>query len=145
MFDLLTLLQEGEGQWYSLDGELIMRNGEVIGTQAPTGHRVLLDARFDLPYGKYWKKVELLKYIAKLLPLLFLLWPNIIKNSIVTLRSLLWHTCWCSSTVWKSVGFNSILCSYVIVQFHTVKLSFNTIPLLAISIIWCNSTWKKSI
>ena len=36
----------------SLDSELIMKNGEVIGTQAPTGHTVLLDARFELPYGE---------------------------------------------------------------------------------------------
>jgi hypothetical protein len=44
--------QEGEGKWLSLDSELIMRNGEVIGTQAPTGHSVLVDARFELPYGE---------------------------------------------------------------------------------------------
>ena len=37
----------------SLDSELIMRNGEVVGTQTPTGHSVLIDARFELPYGKY--------------------------------------------------------------------------------------------
>ena len=30
-----------------------MRTGEVIGTQTPTGHSVLIDARFELPYGKY--------------------------------------------------------------------------------------------
>ena len=46
------MFQEGEGKWLSLDSELIMRNGEVIGTQTPTGHSVLIDARFELPYGK---------------------------------------------------------------------------------------------
>ena len=29
-----------------------MRNGEVIGTQTPTGHSCLVDARFELPYGR---------------------------------------------------------------------------------------------
>ena len=29
-----------------------MKNGEIIGTQAPTGHVILVDARFELPYGK---------------------------------------------------------------------------------------------
>ncbi|CAH1797365.1 unnamed protein product, partial [Owenia fusiformis] len=27
-----------------------MKNGEVVGTQCPTGHSVLIDARFELPY-----------------------------------------------------------------------------------------------
>ena len=45
-------LKEGEGKWLSLDAELIMRNGEPIGTQCPTDHHVLIDARFELPYGK---------------------------------------------------------------------------------------------
>ena len=44
--------QEGDGRWLSLDGELIMKNGEVMGTQSPTGHTVLIDARFELPYGE---------------------------------------------------------------------------------------------
>ncbi|XP_048250528.1 protein unc-13 homolog B-like isoform X1 [Haliotis rufescens] len=42
--------QEGEGKWLSLEAELIMQNGEVIGTQHQTGHNVLIDARFELPY-----------------------------------------------------------------------------------------------
>lgn len=33
-----------------------MKNGEVIGTQSPTGHDILIDARFELPYGKHGKK-----------------------------------------------------------------------------------------
>ncbi|XP_065944867.1 protein unc-13 homolog B isoform X5 [Magallana gigas] len=41
---------EGEGRWLSLDSELIMRNGKVTGTRFPTGHTILLDARFELPY-----------------------------------------------------------------------------------------------
>jgi len=44
-------LQEGDGQWVSLDSEIIMKNGEPIGTQTPTGHYVLLDTRFEPPPG----------------------------------------------------------------------------------------------
>ena len=35
----------------SLDSEIIMKNGEPIGTQTPTGHYVLLDTRFEPPPG----------------------------------------------------------------------------------------------
>jgi len=44
-------LQDGSGQWLSMDSEIIMKNGEPIGTQGPTGHYVLLDAHFELPSG----------------------------------------------------------------------------------------------
>ncbi|XP_063432619.1 protein unc-13 homolog A-like isoform X5 [Mytilus trossulus] len=40
---------EGDGQWLSLDSEIIMHNGEVRGTRYPTGHSILIDARFELP------------------------------------------------------------------------------------------------
>jgi len=43
--------QDGAGQWLSMDSEIIMKNGEPIGTQGPTGHYVLLDAHFELPSG----------------------------------------------------------------------------------------------
>ena len=45
--------KDGAGQWYwlSMDSEIIMKNGEPIGTQGPTGHYVLLDAHFELPSG----------------------------------------------------------------------------------------------
>ncbi|KAL3866052.1 hypothetical protein ACJMK2_043393, partial [Sinanodonta woodiana] len=42
--------QEGVGKWLFMDSELIMQNGEVMGTRGPTGHSVLIDARFELPY-----------------------------------------------------------------------------------------------
>lgn len=45
--------QEGSGQWLSLDAELLMRDGEVVGTKHPTGHSLLVDCRFELPFGKY--------------------------------------------------------------------------------------------
>jgi len=44
-------VQEGDGEWVSLDSEIIMKNGEPIGTQTPTGHYVLLDTRFEPPPG----------------------------------------------------------------------------------------------
>jgi hypothetical protein len=35
----------------SLDAEQIMQNGVVVGTRNPTGDYLLLDCRFELPYG----------------------------------------------------------------------------------------------
>lgn len=45
-------LQEGKGRWLSLDQELVIQNGEIVGTRFPSEHHVLLDARFELPYGE---------------------------------------------------------------------------------------------
>jgi len=50
-FDVVLCGQDGAGQWLSMDSEIIMKNGEPIGTQGPTGHYVLLDAHFELPSG----------------------------------------------------------------------------------------------
>ena len=44
--------EEGSGQWLSLEAELVMRDGEVVGTKTPTGHSLLIDCRFELPFGK---------------------------------------------------------------------------------------------
>ncbi|XP_012935804.1 protein unc-13 homolog A, partial [Aplysia californica] len=41
---------EGKGKWLQLDSELVMDNGEVVGTRLPTEHRILMDARFEQPY-----------------------------------------------------------------------------------------------
>ncbi|RWS16439.1 protein unc-13 A-like protein [Dinothrombium tinctorium] len=40
----------GEGQWISLDAELVMNEGEVCGTHTPTGHILLIEAHFEPPY-----------------------------------------------------------------------------------------------
>ncbi|XP_076049378.1 uncharacterized protein LOC143030059 [Oratosquilla oratoria] len=48
--------EEGEGRWYNLDAELLTENGEVLGTRDPTGDSVLLDCRFELPWGKKAKE-----------------------------------------------------------------------------------------
>lgn len=47
------MFQDGEGDWVSLDAELEMSDGVVTGTRCPTGHYLLIDARFELPFGKY--------------------------------------------------------------------------------------------
>ena len=52
--DRLLVVQEGDGEWVSLDSEIIMKNGEPIGTQTPTGHYVLLDTRFEPPPGIFF-------------------------------------------------------------------------------------------
>ena len=43
---------EGSGKWLQIDQELETRNGEVVGTRGPTGHSILVDVRFELPYGE---------------------------------------------------------------------------------------------
>lgn len=39
-------------QWYNIDSEQIVNNGEVQGTKNSTGHMILLNVHFDTPYGK---------------------------------------------------------------------------------------------
>lgn len=34
--------------------EVILMNGEVAGTRNPTGHMILLDCRFELPFGDFY-------------------------------------------------------------------------------------------
>jgi hypothetical protein len=40
------------GKWLPLEADLVMRDGEVVGTKTPTMHAIFIDARFELPYGK---------------------------------------------------------------------------------------------
>lgn len=35
-----------------LDSEVLMKADEIYGTKNPTPHRVLLDTRFELPFGE---------------------------------------------------------------------------------------------
>ncbi|KAG8236058.1 hypothetical protein J437_LFUL011981 [Ladona fulva] len=44
--------EEGVGQWLSLEAELVMEDGEVVGTKGSTGHSLLVDCRFELPFGE---------------------------------------------------------------------------------------------
>nr|XP_040053646.1 uncharacterized protein LOC120831873 isoform X1 [Gasterosteus aculeatus aculeatus] len=52
--------EEGLGNWIFLDSEVLMKADEIYGTKNPTPHRVLLDARFELPFdipddeAQYW-------------------------------------------------------------------------------------------
>lgn len=49
----VLLFQEGPGKWTSLDSEVLMREDEICGTTNPTPHQVLLDTRFELPFGMH--------------------------------------------------------------------------------------------
>ncbi|KAG8041449.1 hypothetical protein G9C98_002742, partial [Cotesia typhae] len=42
--------EEDCGQWVSLDSELEMRGGEVVGTKVPTGHSLLISCKFEQPF-----------------------------------------------------------------------------------------------
>lgn len=45
-------VQEGPGEWLTLDSQVIMNDNEICGTKDPTLHLLLLDTRFELPLGK---------------------------------------------------------------------------------------------
>ncbi|KAF7240032.1 hypothetical protein EYD10_13428 [Varanus komodoensis] len=54
--------EEGPGEWCPLEAEVVMKGQEVCGTKTPTPHKILLDARFELPFdipeeeAKYWTR-----------------------------------------------------------------------------------------
>ncbi|XP_025063271.1 protein unc-13 homolog B isoform X1 [Alligator sinensis] len=57
--------EEGPGEWFTLEAEVVMKHDEICGTRKPTLHKILLDARFELPFdipeeeARYWtKKLE---------------------------------------------------------------------------------------
>ncbi|XP_014251915.2 uncharacterized protein LOC106668030 isoform X2 [Cimex lectularius] len=63
--------EEGPGEWVSLDAELVMMDGEVVGTKEATGHSLLVDCRFELPFdaenteaADLQRKLELLNSIV---------------------------------------------------------------------------------
>lgn len=45
-------VQEGPGEWLTLDSQVIMNDNEICGTKDPTLHLLLLDTRFELPLGE---------------------------------------------------------------------------------------------
>ncbi|KFP32957.1 Protein unc-13 A, partial [Colius striatus] len=45
----IPTLQEGPGEWLTLDSQVIMTDNEISGTKDPTFHRILLDTHFELP------------------------------------------------------------------------------------------------
>lgn len=51
---LSPYIQDGPGEWLTLDSQVIMADSEICGTKDPTFHRILLDTRFELPLGEYW-------------------------------------------------------------------------------------------
>ncbi|XP_045418845.1 protein unc-13 homolog B isoform X3 [Lemur catta] len=52
--------EEGPGEWSTLEAEMLMKDDEICGTKNPTPHKILLDARFELPFdipeeeARYW-------------------------------------------------------------------------------------------
>ncbi|XP_047029536.1 protein unc-13 homolog A-like [Helicoverpa zea] len=43
---------DGGGRWVELEAQVMMRGGAVVGTTGPTGNALLLDCRFEPPFGK---------------------------------------------------------------------------------------------
>ncbi|KAI8480088.1 Protein unc-13 C, partial [Branchiostoma belcheri] len=43
--------EEGPGDWYSLDADVLMKNDVISGTKTPTNHQIMLDMRFEVPYN----------------------------------------------------------------------------------------------
>lgn len=58
--------EESQGEWHTLDTELILMDGEVSGTRNSAEHMILLDCRFELSFdqetqpGDLQRKLELL-------------------------------------------------------------------------------------
>lgn len=86
----LVYKQEGIGQWMSLDAEQIMENGVVVGTRNPTGDYLLIDCRFELPYGKAF--VCCFLYLPSFV-------GHVAHNTYVSKRKL------CKSHLWDMVGW----------------------------------------
>jgi hypothetical protein len=52
-------------QWYNIDADVVMVNGEVGGTRDPTGHMLLLDLHFEMPFGESKKKIKKKNFFNK--------------------------------------------------------------------------------
>ncbi|KAL3998984.1 C2 domain family protein [Acanthocheilonema viteae] len=50
--------EAGPGKWLQIDQELETRNGQTVGTCRPTGHSILVDVRFELPYDAQGANAE---------------------------------------------------------------------------------------
>uniref|UniRef100_F1KQH3 Phorbol ester/diacylglycerol-binding protein unc-13 n=1 Tax=Ascaris suum TaxID=6253 RepID=F1KQH3_ASCSU len=48
----------GSGKWLQVDQELETRNGHTVGTSRPTGHSLLVDVRFELPFDAQGSDAE---------------------------------------------------------------------------------------
>ncbi len=44
--------QEPGGNWFPLDAEVVMENGQIVRTQNPTGHSLLVEYKFEAPCGE---------------------------------------------------------------------------------------------
>jgi hypothetical protein len=48
----------GNGKWLQIDQDLVTKNGQTVGTANPTGHVVLADVRFELPFDAQSSNVQ---------------------------------------------------------------------------------------
>ncbi|EPB75692.1 hypothetical protein ANCCEY_05237 [Ancylostoma ceylanicum] len=55
----------GDGKWLQMDQELETRNGQTVGTSKPTGHNVLVDSRFELPFESLKERSQIVSKVAK--------------------------------------------------------------------------------
>jgi hypothetical protein len=53
-------------QWFSIDADLVTVNGEVQGTRDPTGHMLLLDLHFELPFDGDTQTADAVQHHNKL-------------------------------------------------------------------------------
>uniref|UniRef100_A0A7E4UU22 C2 domain-containing protein n=1 Tax=Panagrellus redivivus TaxID=6233 RepID=A0A7E4UU22_PANRE len=51
----------GPGKWLQIDQDLVTKNGLTVGTANPTGHSVLVDIRFELPFDAQSSDAEQLQ------------------------------------------------------------------------------------
>ncbi|XP_052121748.1 protein unc-13 homolog A-like [Frankliniella occidentalis] len=52
LHSIMYEMDDGSNEnWVSLDGDLVMQDGEVIATKNPTGHSVLINCHFEQPFA----------------------------------------------------------------------------------------------
>ncbi|CAJ0920219.1 unnamed protein product, partial [Mesorhabditis belari] len=61
LHQVLFSAQPGAGRWLQIDAEVETRGGVAVGTRSPTGHSLLVDARFELPFDAAPGEAELLQ------------------------------------------------------------------------------------
>ncbi|VDK28883.1 unnamed protein product [Gongylonema pulchrum] len=72
--------EAGPGKWLQIDQELETRNGQTVGTSRPTGHSVLVDVRFELPYDAQGADAEELQAKLQALNRLIEIGVSVFKN-----------------------------------------------------------------
>lgn len=70
----------GTGYYIGIDKEFEMRNGVTIGSRTPTGHTLMIDVRFELPYDV--QEQEIIAFKNKLQTLNNINYHNVPDNTI---------------------------------------------------------------